>query len=418
LEALEERWTPAIKNWVGPGGVAVQDFNVGANWAPPGVPGAFDDAKIPAVVFNVEATSSVTVNSLDFPNELIVSGGTFKTINVFEQGFSSNQIGNLSVRNGAIFETDNATGDTTIRNGLTVEAGTTFETTSGLTMLDGALCYLSGKLMTDAGALTELRNGFWQLDSSTSLAGSGQYLMFGPVPSMYVNANVSVENFEMRSGELSGSHNLTITNTGKWFGGTMSGTGKTIIDSGADLELMTSEAEGVTLNRRTLINKGTINWFGDNDIHLLSHALIDNQSGAVFNTTGGGTQTMAGSTGTFRNAGVLYIGGSGTIGTLRIEGSFSQTLTGNLVVDINGTALGTDYSQLIVKGIARLNGTLTLNFGYCPLAGDTYTVLQTGGLHTQFATIDDSSLLTGWGFNLFATAYSPGNPGTLVLQGA
>jgi hypothetical protein len=417
LELLEARWMPVVKNWVGPLGAAVQDFNVAANWAPAGVPGAFDDARIPATVQNVEATFSVTINSLDYSSNLTVSGGTFKTNNVFEGGISSNKIGSIFVENGATFETENATSTLTeITNQLVIESGGTFHTSWGTTILD-TVGLFAGMLITDAGALTEFNNGSYYLASTTSLSGSGDYRMLGAGSQMVVNVNVSVENFQNYYGLLAGGHDLTITNSGLFKGGTLTGAGKTIIDSNADLELDTFSA-GATINRHTLVNKGTINWGGANPITFLNNGVIDNQSGAVFNTAGGGTQNVAGSTGTFRNAGTLYIGGAGTIGILTIAGNFTQTSTGNLIVDINGTTLGTTYSQLNVVGIARLAGTLTLNFGYGPSAGDTYTVVQGGGLHTQFATIDDSSLLTGWGFNILSSTYSFGAAGTLFIQGA
>jgi hypothetical protein len=119
----------------------------------------------------------------------------------------------------------------------------------------------------------------------------------------------------------------TITDTGYWMGGTMFGSGQTIIDTNAVLTIdTTNAAAGVKLDTRTLVNRGTINWYGvTGPINLVNKALIDNQSTGVFNTAGGGTQIIAGTTGRFRNAGTLYIGGApwGTTGILNIAGTFT-----------------------------------------------------------------------------------------------
>jgi hypothetical protein len=250
--------------------------------------------------------------------------------------------------------------------------------------------------------------------------------MYGANPSMSMDANVSVANFEMDSGILSSNHNLTITDTGYWTGGTMFGSGKTIIDTNADLEIYTSLAPGVTLNKRTLVNRGTINWDGTvGSITLMNNALIDNQIGAFFNT-GGGVQTVAvvGTGGTFRNAGTLYIGGApwGSTGILNIAGTFKQTLDGKLIVDINGPILGTNYSQLALGGAGILNGTVTFNYNWpppVPWPGFMVVVGSPGRMLSSTPgapplSIDDSSLTATFGMIPPPWVFTQGVAGSLV----
>jgi hypothetical protein len=80
---------------------------------------------------------------------------------------------------------------------------------------------------------------------------------------------------------------------------------------------------------------------------------------------------------TVTNGGLVIPGGTGAAGTLTINGSYTQTTTGALDIDIGGTAPGSQYDQLAVSGAASLGGTVdaALINGFQPALGDTFQPL-------------------------------------------
>jgi hypothetical protein len=109
------------------------------------------------------------------------------------------------------------------------------------------------------------------------------------------------------------------------------------------------------------------------------------------------------------NGGVVSPGNSP--GTITLVGDYQQTAAGELVIEIGGTAPGTEYDVLAIDGAATLGGLLTvelLDLGgglFAPQLGDAFDILTaTGGLGgTQFAMTDLPTLAVGLQWNL---AYS------------
>jgi hypothetical protein len=87
------------------------------------------------------------------------------------------------------------------------------------------------------------------------------------------------------------------------------------------------------------------------------------------------------------NAGTLAPGAATGPGVLTINGSYTQTATGTLSLNIGGPQAGTDYSQLVVTGLARLDGTLQVKMtnGYRPQPGDSFHPLLWGQSQGAFA---------------------------------
>jgi len=92
----------------------------------------------------------------------------------------------------------------------------------------------------------------------------------------------------------------------------------------------------------------------------------------------GGTLTGSGTiNGNVTNAGQVIPGGTGSAGTLTVNGNYTQTATGALDVELGGTTAGSQYDQLVVSGTAALGGTLdvaTIN-GFQPAISNTFQVL-------------------------------------------
>ncbi len=94
------------------------------------------------------------------------------------------------------------------------------------------------------------------------------------------------------------------------------------------------------------------------------------------------------------NWGVVSPGGDGTVGTLTINGNYTQNAGGALNVELAGTAA---FDQLMIAGIASLGGTLnvTLLNGFLPSAGDLYPILTFGSSTGAFTTLNLPSPANG-----------------------
>jgi hypothetical protein len=122
------------------------------------------------------------------------------------------------------------------------------------------------------------------------------------------------------------------------------------------------------------VTAGTLNISGN----LTQSGLIEVESGAIFQKTGGFTNSGVlagngtidvGTSYTLTNAGVISPGATSgdTTGTLSISGKFSQSNLGTLVMELNSLDTG-DYDVLVVSGAATLGGTA--NFRGSATSGD------------------------------------------------
>jgi len=123
-----------------------------------------------------------------------------------------------------------------------------------------------------------------------------------------------------------------------------------------------------------------------------------------------GTGTIDGS---LTSAGQLSPGS--TTGALTVSGSYTQTTTGSLDVDLAGPA-ASQYSQLAVGGSASLDGALdvTVASGFIPTTGSTFPIVTASSVSGQFATA--SGLDSGSKFTL-ETIYDPADV-TLLSKAA
>ena len=96
-------------------------------------------------------------------------------------------------------------------------------------------------------------------------------------------------------------------------------------------------------------------------------------------------------------AGVLTPG-NGTEPGVLTAGSVTFLDGGTFSVDLEGTAPGSTYGQLVSMGTVDLNGaTLQLSLGYTPSPGDSYTLISTPGpypVEGTFAGLPEGSLIT------------------------
>lgn len=181
---------------------------------------------------------------------------------------------------------------------------------------------------------------------------------------------------------------------------------------------------GSTWNNATTLDignggKGTLT-VGNGGLVSAQTITIDTQG--TVNAKGGTLQ------GTVVNHGVLD-----PLGTITINGDYTQGVDGTLILDVAGTGAG-EFGQLDVSGNATFGGTIQFDFinGFAPSAGDSFDFINVGGsADFSGATIDIGGLLPGFDYSdsfqngqFILTALNDGvassptpEPGTLLLFG-
>jgi hypothetical protein len=220
--------------------------------------------------------------------------------------------------------------------------------------------------------------------SGLALQGPGTFSVTLDMPADC--ASVTLDTGLSRTPNLTGSGTLTVHEHLLWRGGTMSGTGKTVIASGATLTLDMGETlpgNGLALNTRTLELGGNTFWTTGGNL-LLNDGVITNRPGAVFHVMAAGSINRAGGAPRIDNAGTIRrinSGGMTTIGafvsfnnsglvaiesgTLQLAGGGSANGTfnaaaGAVVEWTSGTYALIPGAQLNGSGLYRLNiGNLT-----------------------------------------------------------
>lgn len=200
---------------------------------------------------------------------------------------------------------------------------------------------------------------------------------------------------------LGGNNTVTILSQMDWTGGTMSGSGRTIIQPGATLNL--ANPSTVVLNR-TLENGGTVLWTGAGGF-TFNNSTFTNRAGALFHAQNAEAFSASGlcrfdNAGTFRKsistgATTVALGipftNFGTVeirsGILVANGGYVSSSNALLNCALGGTTAGTNYGQLQVAGTVTLNGSLSVDLlpGFSPATNDSFTVLTAGARNGAFA---------------------------------
>jgi hypothetical protein len=119
----------------------------------------------------------------------------------------------------------------------------------------------------------------------------------------------------------------------------------------------------------------------------------------------GGTLGGIGTVSGVSNSGGEVMPGT-SAGRLTMAGDFAQSNGGTLVIEIGGTAAGTEHDQLAVTGDARLGGELRVSLidGFAPEVGDQFTVLTAGGMVSGTFVQGDQVQVGDRGFRVEYTA--------------
>jgi hypothetical protein len=477
----------------------------------------------PGISLTINNSTTVTLNSRTVEN-----GGTIIFLGSQPISFATSTLTN---RSGALFDTrtsadfalssganriDNAgvfrkstdPGVTSINGGITfnnyggveIQTGTFTVAGGGLNngaydLAAGTTLILSGGVFTAnpgsvisgpanfivSGATATLSGGFGLTGTHTFTAGianlNGDYSCTNSTMSISggtANFNstgiVAPTNLNLSNGILAGSGSVSVLNQLNWTGGSMNGSGRTVIVPGAVLNI--NNAGTVTLSGRTLENAGTGTWTGSQSIFLAS-AVLTNRPGALFEvhnaipfalssgvnridnagtfrkSTSNGTTSINGGI-TFNNystvqvqTGTLALAGGGanngtfemgTNTTLNLSGG---TFTANAGSSISGPAafvvsgatatmgglLALSGNHTFSAGIANLNGDYWCTNNAVTISGGTVNFNATGtvaptNLNLSNGTLGGSGLVSVLNQLNWTGGSMNGNGRTLVAPGA
>jgi hypothetical protein len=390
---LEGRTTPATITWVNPGGGL---WDVAANWDLGRTPQPDDDVVIGGLDFGaavrhasgddtvqsvsspfdlstlaVTDQSSLTVTgSVNIPTLLAATGGAVTAnntgtlnINLRAEAGGAIHFPALTGYNATVFTRIEAIGPGSQIDlpALTSLMATTGDPVPGEVRLD---------LVADQGgtvnlpALTSVRGhppdyfvGYTALRASnggTFVLDTSDPVTFAAAGSLDVDPGAAVEAGPLVVSELG---DITV-------GGSLAATSVQVCDSSVTVSGSLDVRGAYTaVGSTTTLEGGTVT-VGD---------LFDNQVGSVF---GSGVIN-----------GAVHNAGSLSVSALTINGDYTQTAGGTLHLFIGGLQAGSQYSQLVVNGLATLDGTLDVQLinGFRPQPGDQFQVLLFGEGRGTFA---------------------------------
>ena len=133
------------------------------------------------------------------------------------------------------------------------------------------------------------------------------------------------------------------------------------------------------------------------------------QGGKLF-----GTGTIAA---TVTSSGAVTAGDAVTKAGVLLPGAYVQNAKGSLNIQIGGTTVGTQYSQLAAGNGVSLSGTLNIHLinGFVPAISDTFTIIAGSAVTGTFATVNGLSINSSEHFEI---AYNGTNVTLTVVSGA
>ncbi|WP_034296663.1 S-layer family protein [Herbaspirillum sp. RV1423] len=313
---------------------------------------------------NIDATSLTfaRANSLTNDGTFNLKGGSLK--------FSSGHIAGLvNIASGATLNLDY------LSIGSATFTGTGNMVWTGNVSLDSTLTLAAGgpSLTMDGGNNTQFVLASTDIQAPATLNTNGAVTARGDVsldPGVTWNnggtLNVVTGNGEANrltvggDGFLNNLGGATINMSGPT--GIVATSGSFVNNANATLNLGTCS----TLSVGSFTNNGTMNLAANSTINSGEFSFVNN--GTI---TGSGKFTAGQG---FTNNGVVAPGGAGTVGTLRIEGTYNQSSQGELKIDVAGDY---SYDRLEVTAKSYLGGTLRTNLlgGYVPTLGTTFQVI-------------------------------------------
>ncbi len=293
-------------------------------------------------------TAAFNTGALVTPTTLTLTGGTLTGADpVTVSGLTTWTSGTMTGSG-----TTTLAGDTTIsgNNTVTVSGGRTLNTTATTTVT------LNPGSIQSGGAATRINNaGLWLDQSGSSGAILSWNGFLGPVS--------------------------TFNNTGTYrkTSSTTSSVGIVFNSSG------TVDIQGGSL----AFSGGYTQTAGETKLDggaLSSSTTLNIQGGTL---SGAGTVTA-----NVSNGGLVSPGASP--GILNITGTYTQTSTGALNIEIGGLTAGSQFDQVAISGLATLNGTLNISLinGFVPNPGDSFQIMTFASRSGGFSATNAPPSLT------------------------
>lgn len=259
--------------------------------------------------------------------------------------------------------------------GKFIQAGSTAGT-EGVVLGDNST-FINNGTITVTGGFNAVRfgsNGTFTNTATAPAVVTGN-VAFGPS----LGANVSRFTNQNTAfgflGNVTGSGNLNVNNSGKF-------TGNVIQQAAGGTVSIVNQAAGIFTGAISTGDATVVNNAGT--MTLNGASLI-------------GAFTSAGTS--FTNTGRLNLGTSTSVGTLTVNGNYSQSAAGTLGITIGvpgsgGPIAGTTFSQLRTTGTASLSGTLALTVvnGYYPTNSTYNVVIGDTGVTGTFASVTGNQL--------------------------
>lgn len=232
-------------------------------------------------------------------------------------------------------------------------------------------------IISGQGSLKKIGIGALRLSGNNTF--NGGLLLEQGILSISSDSNLGMGSVALNGGTLSPLVSMT---TGKPI--SVSASSQIDIPNGVNLTLSgilngASRLQKTGLGVMTLTGNSPI-FTGTTDVQqgVLS---VNGIIGGPVDISSGATLAGAGTVGSVENNGNISLGNS--IGTLFINGDYTQTSSGFVIVEIDDDPIISD--RLTISGTANLDGSIVLN----PLpgiyeAGTTYTVLQANSINGQF----------------------------------
>ncbi len=265
--------------------------------------------------------------------------------------------------NAGTFRKSVNSGTTTISSGMSFNNSGTVEVQTGTLLCNGA--FTNSGAVNLSGSATNRLAGGGAFNAGAQLNGAGLYEF--NAGTFNANADLTIQNLDFINATLSGPANVTIANVMNWSGGTMSGTGRTIIQPAATLNA--TNPSTTVLSGRTLENGGTVLFGGAGTFGVASSGVITNRPGALFRIEGESSSGLGGggASGRFDNAGTFRkSAGTGTSvvasGLAFNNSGGVEIQTGTLSFAGGGSATGT-FDAPAATSVVWSGGTFTLNPG-------------------------------------------------------
>src|SRR5208337_4807271 len=278
-------------------------------------------------------------------------------------GVAFNNYGTVAIQGGTFSMSGGGmqAGNMPVPAGTTVNfAGGTFASSDSLSITGAGTLIVSGGTSTLGGTINVTGSNIF---SNGSVDFTGNYTCVGNTVLDISGGTVSFDgtgvvapNTLNLNGSLGGAETVTVGSVLNWTGGSMNGSGRTIIRPGATLNIAAFTGNGgVFVFDRTLENAGTVVWGGGN---LGLTGVITNDAGASFQILNAAMFNFQGNTPRFDNAGTFTTAGSGVTafngvalnnfntvgipgGTVNANGGYTSSPSALLSCTIGGTTAGT-----------------------------------------------------------------------------